>query len=117
MKSDTFEKVFPWFMGGIAVMIVFVFITIIGSIALNFVNQFVDQKPTAEKVALEFADKMMPGHGPLTCMNRDTDADGYINCVVQKQDGTNVPLECTGTQYGTIRPNHGCRIPSLKVAQ
>lgn len=65
---------------------------------------------TAEEEARAYAQKMGMKIKGVSCMNRDTDGDGYVSCtlnVIEKDESmTPIPIECAAKwSYN----NEGCK--------
>lgn len=73
-------------------------------------------KSLAEDEARAYAQSMQIKITGVSCMNRDTDSDGYVSCSmsVVGQDGktTIEPLECAARWTFN---NDGCKVPVMRV--
>jgi type II secretory pathway pseudopilin PulG len=91
-------------------LIVVAILGIILAIAGFGVTRCSSSQSTAEEEARAYALKMGMNIKGLSCMNRDTDGDGYVSCTlnVVEKDGreTPVPIECAAKwSYN----NDGCK--------
>lgn len=87
-----------------------VFGSLIGVVVLAFTSHggCEDQKVEATQTAKEWA--LQLGYNPthVSCVNHDTDGDGYVSCTVRvKEQPQPIGWECTGWN----RYNKGCRTP------
>lgn len=90
----------------IVVAILGVFVTIAGF----GITKCSSSRDTAEEEARAYASKMGMTIKGVSCMNRDTDGDGYVSCtlnVVEKDGKENpIPIECAAKwSYN----NDGCK--------
>lgn len=90
----------------IAVAIIGIFVTLVGF----GITKCSSSRGTAEDEARDYAQKMGMEIKGVSCMNRDTDGDGYVSCtlnVVEKDGKTSsVPIECASKwSYN----NDGCK--------
>lgn len=80
-----------------------------------------DQKPTAEREAREYIAQMYPhAEYTVTCMNVDTDHNGYVSCDAVIA-GHQTPLECAASNgcWGVFETcNAGCKLrPMVQIQQ
>jgi len=74
-----------------------------------------EHKAAAEKSAKEYAEEIIPNAVAYSCMNVDTDSDGYVGCSVRTKDDTLISLECVGAQFAWVFPkNSGCKLSKFK---
>lgn len=72
----------------------------------------IDLKVKAEKQAREWVTDMgFSKDAHVSCVNRDTDGDGYVSCTIKQGDNLTF-IECVGSDYTW---NEGCRAPKLKI--
>jgi prepilin-type N-terminal cleavage/methylation domain-containing protein len=97
----------------IVVAIVGILVAILGGFAFR---GCASSKGTAEEEARAYAQSMGMKIEGVSCMNRDTDGDGYVSCSlsVVGQDGkkTIEPLECAARWSWN---NDGCKVPVMRV--
>lgn len=74
------------------------------------ITKCASSQSTAEEEARVYAQKMGMKIKGVSCMNRDTDSDGYVSCtlnVVDKDDReTSIPIECAARWTYN---NEGCK--------
>lgn len=78
----------------------------------------VDQKPTAERQARTYLHTMYPNaeHITFSCMNYDTDSNGYVSCDAVVDDEP-VALECAANEMCFAFCNNGCKLrPMVQTA-
>ncbi len=78
----------------------------------------INNKGAAEAEARTYLNTMYPGQTyAVTCMNRDTDANGYVSCDARVA-GVAVPLECAVQCWSGFMCNEGCKLrPMLQFQQ
>lgn len=91
------------------IIVVAVIGVLVGLVGIG-VTKCSSSQGTAEEEARAYASKMGMEIKGLSCMNRDTDGDGYVSCTlnVVEKDGktTPVPIECAAKwSYN----NEGCK--------
>lgn len=96
----------------IELIIVIVFFGIIASIFSAGLKGCTDQSPHAQDEAKQFATEMFRlSDVKVSCMNVDTNHDGYVSCTVAGNDTqgrlTTVPIECATDTL--LARNNGCR--------
>lgn len=81
----------------------------------------IPQKGYAESQAREYAKTLGLGNAKVTCVNNDTNRDGYVSCTLANR------LESGSTELQTIEcayqspegcnyNNEGCRVPKGRLA-
>ena len=93
----------------IELMIVLTIIAIIAAVAVPAAYKFFGGgSGGAEELAREWATNMQYKVVAVTCVDYDTDNDGYVSCTLRVEGQKEmVPLECTGPWSW----NDGCRSP------
>ena len=75
-----------------------------------------DSKASAEEEARAYAQSMGINLKGVSCMDRDTDGDGYVSCslsVAQKNGEDRIePIECAARWSWN---NSGCKVPVLRT--
>src|SRR5688572_29258786 len=92
----------------IAVILIGIVIGLIGSGCSNTSGR---NKKAAEEYAMEFAKKMGEVITAVTCVNSDTDGDGYVSCTIFRKERDPFGVECAGAW--TL--NEGCKIPKIRA--
>lgn len=91
----------------IEILIVVAVIAVLGVIVVSAVlTMDVDGKPTARTWAADMGYEI----AALTCVSRDSDADGYVSCMVKTSEGEVFNLECQYWGHG-----QSCKAPQPKI--
>lgn len=81
---------------------------------------YVPQKGYAESQARAYAKSLGMENAKVTCVNTDSNADGYVSCTLaNKLDGGSTELqsvECAARSPDGCNYNDGCRIPKNRQA-
>lgn len=76
-----------------------------------------DQKAEATASAKDYAEEMKWDVNAISCVNQDTDGDGYVSCTISVKEGeakVDKHVECVGdTEFGCSTKS-GCRLPKVK---
>jgi hypothetical protein len=77
-----------------------------------------DERPTAERQAQRYLRSMHPDAHAIhvTCMNQDTDNNGYVSCDAIVDD-RNVALECAANAGCWFACNDGCKLRQVVQIQ
>jgi hypothetical protein len=70
-------------------------------------------REAAKANAAEFAAELGLELKGVSCVEHDTDGDGYVSCTFSLTSGDVQTFECAGRNI--IQDNHGCRAPKLKL--
>lgn len=74
-------------------------------------------KDTATKEATEWAKEVGIENANVSCVNSDTDSDGYISCTIAYKDDKGdlkvKAIECASK----LSWNSGCRTPKISITQ
>jgi hypothetical protein len=78
---------------------------------------WVPQREHALRQAREFMNQGYPGQvRSLTCMNDDSDRDGYTSCTAFLNNNMTIALECADlTNDGCAQRNDGCRLQRAQM--
>lgn len=89
-------------------------------LCLTACSSYHDPMPAAQAFA-----KHIPGSSGVTCMDQDTDGDGYCSCTVfrsglennaQARDPVGISCGC-GRNSETMRMAEGCKMAALGVTR
>jgi hypothetical protein len=74
-------------------------------------------KGVAEEEAQAWAAELDLKIHSVSCVEKDTDGDGYVSCTVVMADGTTTKaIECAGARsMDNMIRNSGCRDPKMSV--
>jgi len=103
----------------IELIIVAAIVGIVGVLAFSMVGSCAGNKTEAKAAAKQWAIDMGLDPKGVTCVNRDTNGDGYVSCNVSYSDSRGDlqvrAVECAAG-WASFN-NDGCRTPAVKVNQ
>lgn len=75
----------------------------------------VGHKDSAQASLVQYGTEMGYEIVSSSCVNKDTDGDGYVSCTAKLKSGEVLNVECVGWQGTSCVKNEGCRTPKLKM--
>lgn len=103
---DNTENMFPVLMGLGVVAVVGFFVVAVSANVLSFL----DGGDKARSEAASWTKEMGIKDATVSCVNLDSDGDGYVSCTVNN-NGQLIPLECARA-YSF---QSGCRVQKLQI--
>lgn len=92
-------------------MFIFIAVLSVGLVVFVHFNGCADHKK-AIQAAKEYAQNVPHATGKISCMNKDSDNDGYCSCTIFRAKGDPLAVECA---CGSLSFKEGCRIPKLNL--